>query len=129
MKRYTCLNVGLVLALLLGALLTWGLATGALAQCSGNSGYMHEQPVSSGQVGEPTGTYVWDQGSPAPGYPGYLTGSSYRMVSNPICEPIGTYVWDQGSPAPGHPCLSGFQNHCTVGTAACPGHPGHGSCG
>jgi len=122
MKRYICISVGLVFALVMGALLT----TGALAQCGGHSGYLHEQHMSSGQVGEQTGTYVWNDGSPAPGY---LMGSSH-MASNHMCGEAGSYVWDQGSLAPAASCIQGgSQNYCTGSPAACPGHPGHGSCG
>lgn len=123
MKRYIYISISLVFALIMGALLT----TGALAQGDGHSGYLHAPQMSSGQVGEPTGTYVWSDGSPAPGY---ATGSDSQMASTHNCGQTGSSVWNQGSLAPANPCLGGgVQTHCAGGPAACPGHPGHESCG
>jgi hypothetical protein len=125
MKRYICISLCLVVALALTALFAGGLATAALAQCGGHSGYAYHQTASFDQVGGQNGTYVIDNGSPAPGY----NVSSSKQLASSHCEQTGTYVWDQGSPAPPDPCFEGgLQNHCTGGPAACPGHPGHGSC-
>lgn len=123
MKRHIYINVVLVFALVMGGLLT----TGALAQGGGHSAYLHGQHLSSGQVSEPNGTYVWSDGSPAPAY---VKGSDFPLASNHTCEPTGTYVWNQSSLDPAAQCIhGGSQDHCAYHPATCSDHPENGSCG
>lgn len=112
MNRYVYINVGLVCALVFGALLTGGLVNEALAQSSGAS--------------ELNGTYVFQGGSPAPGF----LDTSANLTSNYRCEPSGTYVSDHGGPSPANPCMRALsRHHCPLDHAACPVHSGPEACG
>ncbi len=100
-----------ILALLCAVILTVGLNPMAgLAQSHSNFDYSN-------------GTYVINDGMPAPGY----LGSSTFPASNPACGQEGTYIFSQGSLAPANQCDGGSQHQCT-GPASCPEHAGHGSC-